>query len=151
MKHTMADLIAMSYAYNHYHGVKESDVVMANYLSQLLEDTREIHCPMAGDIVICKGPNKVYPKGHLDRSDIHDHAAICVQPYVPFAFADDTKVYFSTSGGYWFSIPETMELKYIGKDKKTFKTWGHCGACGDGAFKFQAMVNVWEIFLEDIY
>lgn len=153
MKHTMADLVAMSYAYNHYHGVREKDVKLANYLSQLLEDTRCDNCPTPGDIIICKGPGKVeYKRGHLDR-ELGDYSSICVKPYTPFTFASNTGLYFSTSGGYWFSVPDELQelVKYVGKDKKLFTTWGHCGACADGAFKFQAIVNVWEIFMEDIY
>lgn len=150
MEHSKHDIIALSYSYHHNHGVKDSDVEKANFLSKLIEDTRA-ECPMKGDIVICKGPNKVYSKGHLDRSDIYDYSSICVQPYVPFVFANDDGISLSTSGGYWFSVPEGMKLKYIGKDKKTFKAWGHCGACADGAFRFQAIVNIWEIFLENIY
>ena len=73
---------------------------------------------------------------------------------IRFSAVDSSVVLaYHKSGGYWFSIPEELQglVKYIGKDKKTFCAWGHCGACGDGAFQFQAIVNVWEIFLEDIY
>lgn len=109
--------------------------------------------PLAGDIVICKGPEKVYEEGHLNFNNPEDYSAICAQPYVPFVFANDDKlsVHFSTSGGFWFSAPKKEMLTYVGVKEKLFQAWGASGACADGAFTFTAKVNVWEIFLDSIY
>jgi hypothetical protein len=128
--------------------------VNANLLSRMLEDTRCDHCPTQGDIFICRGPGGViYRNGHLEQWKTSGYSPICVRPSAPFTFWTDSGPSFSTSGGYWFSIPEEMEsaIKYVGKQVKQFKTWGTCGACHNGAFYFQAEVNVWEIFLETIY
>lgn len=43
-------------------------------------------------------------------------------------------------------------MKLIGQREKLFKDWGHCGACGNGAFNFVVTVNVWEyVELENLY
>lgn len=109
--------------------------------------------PLAGDIVICKCPEKVYDEGHLNLDNPERHSAICVRPYVPFVFANDGEsgVHFSTSGGYWLSAPKKEMLSYVGVREKTFKAWGFYGPCADGAFTFTAKVNAWEIFLDSIY
>lgn len=152
MIHTLGKIISLSREYDREHGVQQSDLDKANYYSRVIEDTRA-DCPIAGDVFVCKGPEKTYLNGHLDNFKMDHHTAICVMPYVPFAFVDDTGVSYSTSGGYWFGIPpeNIQDIKNLGQRPKLFQTWGHCGACGAGAFYFEAMVNVWKIYLESIY
>ena len=144
------DIIDLSFRYNITHRVTESDVREANELQKMVESRDEV--PTPGDVIICKGPSKVYNSGHLEREP-KEYSSVCTQPYVPFVFKniDETDVYFSTSGGYWFSVPDEKILIYRGKREKIFKTWGHCGPCANGAFHFPAVVNVWEVFLESIY
>lgn len=163
MKLTKQDIIKHSRGYHHTHEVTDSDVEKANIGVQWIERTRSKEHPVIGDIFICKGPNDViYNNGHLDNSGVTEYSAICVKPYVPFLSLplyrwtdlDKNRLpSFSTSGGYWFSIPEDKidQIKYVGTRKKLFNAWGHCGACGNGAFTFEAEVNVWEIYLESIY
>lgn len=109
--------------------------------------------PLAGDIVVCRGPQKTYEGGHLNFNNPEDYSAICTQPHVPFVFTNDDKsgVHFSTSGGYWLSAPKKEMLTYVGMKEKLFQTWGYDGPCTGGAFAFTAKVNVWEIYLDSIY
>jgi hypothetical protein len=141
-----------SYQYKTYHGVKNSDIEKANLLAKLIEKREKT--PTPGDIIICKGPAKIYINGHLEKKP-EEHSSICVQPYIPFVFSncvnEEWSIIFSTSGGYWLSVSEHEELKYVGKKRKPFKTWGHCGPCSDGAFVFPAIVNIWELYSENIY
>jgi hypothetical protein len=69
---------------------------------------------------------------------------VCEQPYTPFVWANESEsnIKCSTSGGAWTTVPKN--LIYIGKRKKLFNAWGHCGSCADGAVEFEADVNVWE-------
>lgn len=148
-----------SQLYNHNHGVLPQDVKKANHLKNLIEKTRNRNYPKAGDIVIVCGLKKEYPNGHIEKDEINEYSAMCVEPYKPFVFESDCKEkpIFSTSGGYWCCIPEDdlndarKMFEYIGTKEKLFITWGHCGACGNGAFTFPATVNVWKVFLESIY
>lgn len=160
---TKSDLEKHSYSYRHNHGVMESDVKKANHLAVLIRNTRSSEHPVSGDIMICKGPAKTYKGGHIQSGNMEDYSSICTQPYVPFVCSslysifrnenEPEEIHFSASGGYWFSIPkqDQNKVRYIGKRKKIFKAWGHCGPCGDGAFYFEAEVNVWEYFSEEIY
>ena len=106
--------------------------------------------PLAGDIVVCRGPQKTYEGGHLNIDNPEYYAAICVRPYIPFVYANDG-VTFLTSGGYWFSAPKKEMLSYVGTKEKRFQAWGYDGPCTNGAFAFTAKVNVWDISLDSIY
>jgi hypothetical protein len=157
------DILRHSGSYHHNHGIEDSDIVKANRLKKLIEESRDRNKPKKGDIIIARGPKRVYNNGHIQEEAINDYSAMCVQPYVPFCSrfhdteTDTDHLGMSTSGGYWFKIPcddldEAIEmLEYKGTRSKLFKDWGHCGPCGDGAFTFEATVNVWEVFLESIY
>lgn len=147
---TKAELIVNSPGYHRKYIVNESDVLKANELRQLIEQSRDKSRPRAGDLIICKGQKKTYERGHVGKHDLSAHNAICVQPYVPFVFIyGHNKPTFDASGGYWFS--HTGSVKYIGTDEKMFKAWGWLGACADGAFYFKAKVNVWEIYSKNVY
>ncbi len=145
---TKQEIITLSKTYNHIHKVLDYDFQKANRLQKALENRNQV--PTPGDIIICKGPTITYKNGHLN-TEPENYSSICVQPYIPFISCNkDGEISFSTSGGYWLST-ETEMLVYKGKQEKIFKSWGHCGGCGDGAFNFPATVNVWELFLESIY
>lgn len=156
---TKEDLERLSFSYNHKHGISDSDVEKANRLRLLILNSRDSERSVAGDIMICKGPGVEYKSGHIQSGNINDYSPICVEPYIPFVNSSihlkgaNEELSFSTSGGYWFSIPEEKwdRIKYVGKRKKLFKAWGHCGPCADGAFCFEAEVNVWEYFSKSIY
>jgi len=148
---TQSDIEKLSDGYNRKHGVNYSDVNLANILRVSLESSRANH-PKPGDIIIYKGKDVVYEKGHLELGDLTAHSAICVRPSLPFVFyRENADPDFSTSGGYWFSADTTTKPVSKGKAEKTFKTWGHKGACGNGAFNFTATVNVWEIYSDSVY
>lgn len=160
MEITKEDIILLSMLYNREHRVTEEDVKKANELKRVIESTR-MNRPRPGDIVIAIGPAKTYENGHIDR-EVNEYSAMCVRPSIPFVSSFINKdgkeqISLSTSGGYWFSVNNNnlkeaeRHFKYEGKRKKKFKAWGHCGACGDGAFTFEAEVNVWGIFLTTIY
>lgn len=158
---TKEDIISHSQIYHHYHKVTDSDVEKANELIAVIEETR-CDVPKCGDIVIARGPKKTYNNGHIQLDDLSDYSAMCVQPYLPFVSWRRTKdnekqILCSTSGGYWFSLPTDSAknaikfMEYEGQRVKSFKAWGHCGPCGDGAFTFEAPVNVWKVYLKTIY
>jgi hypothetical protein len=138
-----------SFRYDAQHGITQADADKASELHDIIIATRSADKPMSGDIMICSGPEKEYPNGHIATDDLSAFSAICVQPYVPFThkmrLTKTPQVSFDTSGGYWFSIskPCQAKVKYIGQRDKLFKAWGHCGACANGAFTFSAKVNVW--------
>ena len=152
---------ATSERYTRQHGITQGDIDKANKLTKLIE-ARSDKLPQVGDIVICTSPGgKVfYGAGHLEntiedwRSNWYKEpkGSICVQPYVPFISANNAdKISANTSGGYWFGYYDNSELKPAGKRTKLFLAWGHCGACANGAFSFEAIVNVWEYENEKIY
>ena len=144
----------LSGSYDHEHRVSDKDVLKAKGLIRLIEATRDKETPVIGDAVICKGKGKhekaVYNFGHLDRRP-EEYTSVCTQPYVPFAFGNNGKLSLSTSGGYWLGRLNKDDFKYIGTRVKKFVTWGMCGACGNGAFTFEAKVNVWELYSDQIY
>jgi len=161
-KLTKYDLLKYSQTYHNNHGITEGDVEKANFLKTVIEQTRDKTKPKNGDIAIVSGPKKTYKNGHIQREKINGFAAICVRPYKPFVSVNkdcngNWEVHTNSSGGYWFGVPDedyNSALKmftYVGKRQKLFKDWGHCGACGNGAFTFMAEVYVWELFLENIY
>lgn len=148
---TTNDIVKLSGGYHSEHGVTDYDVQLANMLRASLESSRADY-PKDGDIMICKGENVVYEAGHVERGNLTDHSAICVRPSIPFVFyREDGDPRFSTSGGYWFSADKNTKPAFKGQAEKTFKTWGHCGARGNGAFNFTATVNVWEIYSDSVY
>jgi len=137
----------------HNHEIMDSDVAKANRLQALILNSRDAKRPVAGDIMICKGPAKEYKEGHIQSDNLEDYSCICTQPYAPFVSENEhEEVNFSASGGYWFSIPKEMQktVKYVGKQKKIFKVWRKCDPA-EGAAYFEVEVNVWEYFSEDIY
>lgn len=135
--------------------ITDDDVNMVNKLIKIIETSRSELRPVPGDIIICKGPEKEYKKGHLDKPIDEDHYSnICVEPYIPFISKYNQLGHiptFSTSGGYWLTEDAIEMFTYVGKDMKFFCEFGHNGACSDGAIYFHAEVNVWELFREDIY
>lgn len=125
------------------HTITQSDVDMANKYVRLIESSRSIVEPKAGDII--QFTNKYgdyYHRGHIEQTD-NEKVYLCEQPYTPFVFVNNQQLSYNTSGGAWQWAPKT-ELKYIYKMPKRFCDWGNCGACADGAVEFEAWVSVWE-------
>jgi hypothetical protein len=143
-------IIELSGIYNRYHKVKDSDVAVAKELIQLIESTRSQTTPVPGDRIICIGPERVYERGHLECQP-EDYSSVCTEPFISFVFKGQGGLpVFSTSGGYWLSA-EASRFALAGICLKRFKTWGHCGPCGNGAFTFQAEVSVWELRSDEIW
>lgn len=156
---TKMELIILSCVYHTYHKVKDEDVEKARMLIQRIEDQRREDRPVPGDVIICKGPKKTYNNGHLEK-DPYEFSSICTVPSKPFVSGSfqlfstkepSERLYYTTSGGYWLGELDYNMFTYKERRRKLFKAWGHCGPCGDGAFTFPAVVNVWELFLEYIY
>ena len=144
-KYTANSLIAINGSYHYEHGIKQSDVDMANRYVQMIENTRSDKQPRNGDMIrLTTQHGDYYPYAHLEKL-YEDGFSVCEQPYFPFIYPHPTKngISCSTSGGAWLSIPPKA-LKYVGKEEKFFKDWGWCGARGNGAVCFKAEVCVWE-------
>lgn len=144
-KYTENSLISLNGSYHYEHGIRQSDVDMANRYVRLIESTRSNRQPRNGDMIrLTTKHGDYYHYAHLEKL-CNGGFSVCEQPYFPFIFPNPTKngISCSTSGGAWLSIPPKA-LKYVGKEEKYFKDWGWRGARGNGAVCFKAMVNVWE-------
>lgn len=146
--YTIESLSAINHRFVRAHfRITQSDVDHINFLIQRIESSRK-DVPMAGDIVrLTNKWSEYYPHAHIE-SDTKDGLHICESPYVPFTYAADGVLHFSTSGGAW-GFYDASDFKYVGKELKYFCDWDHCGPCGDGALDFQAEVNVWEYVSPD--
>ena len=144
MKYTIDSLIKLNISYNHDHIVGQFDVDKCNDLKKKIED-RDHSVPQYGDVVVCIHPRKgeLYYNGHYQNSI---GPSVCTQAYVPFVEESKRtpgKLLIDASGGYWTGV-QPWRFKKVGEKLKTFCTWGHCGATGNGAVDFQANVSVWE-------
>lgn len=143
--YTLETLKALNQRFCGSHRLSNSDVEMANKWVEFIESDRSETVPKIGDRV--RWTNKYgeyYHYAHIEKIDEDGEAEVCERPYVPFIFKrDDNTLGCSTSGGAWNYIP-VKELKYVGKEKKSFCDWGSLGACADGAVEFEAEVSVWE-------
>lgn len=130
----------------HPHSLTQSDVAMANGWVKTIENERVASNigPLPGDTVRLTERHGDYYRHALIEKVEEGDAHVCENAYVPFLFLrDDGSVGMSASGGAWLHLP-TSELKYVGKERRTFCDWGSCGPCADGAVDFEAEVNVWE-------
>lgn len=149
----ISDIFARSYLYHDEHGIRDSDIDKAERIIRARQ-AMNFDTPCPGDLVICKGPNKTYERGHLESACGPDsYSNICTQPYIPFVFIrrDDKGICCDTSGGYWLTCKDGKKLNPVGKSQRDFKTWGHCGPTGNGAFNFPIIVSVWEYYSDKIY
>lgn len=143
-KYNLNNLKEINLSYNGEHRITESDVEKANKWVEIIENTRDNNSPQVGDIVeYTDRHGNYYRNAHIEKVT-EDGIEICEHPYVPFIglIGKEKRLYTSTSGGAWDNI--SNNLKLIGTREKTFTDWGHCGACGNGAIEFKAVVNVWE-------
>ena len=145
--------IAQSGQYHRKHKITDADTEKAIEIIDLI-NKRDKNTPQAGDIIQCVNPetDKIYNRGHLEAvPNSKSFSNICTKPYIPFIFIGSNGIGTDSSGGYWLTCKDSKELVKTGKSKKTFKTWGHCGACEDGAFYFDAIVSVWRYESAEIY
>lgn len=133
---------------NKHYCILDDDVRKANEYVQLIEQSRSTTTPKIGDILIYTNKyGEYYPHAHIERVNDYDECGgnVCEHPYVPFVRPNENNdgITCSTSGGAWSTV-DPSKMKYVGKKKKMFKDWGHCGACAHGAINFEAEVSVWE-------
>lgn len=143
-KFDIDSLKAINPSYDLQHTITQFDVDKANKYIALIESTRSITLPQAGDMLkYTDRYGSYYPHAHIEYNR-QGECNVCEQPYVPFIGADGKNgIWCSTSGGAWHNL-DVQELKYVGKEQKYFCDWGHCGACANGAVHFAAEVSVWE-------
>lgn len=161
MKHTIKSLLPLNDLYDYEHKLNEKDVDVANIYTKLIEKTRFSWKPAAGDVLI--GTDGDYY--HID--EIESETVISTEPdkkpervhkmglcelrgaYVSFIRAtlgdSNAKISLSTSGGPWSSKTVAADkLRLLHSKERNFKFFGHCGARGNGAVHFPAIVNVWQ-------
>lgn len=142
-RYEIKTLLAINQSYDSEHRLIQDDVDMANGYVCQIENTRSDTIPKAGDrLRYTNEHGDYYGRAHIEynRDGVCN---ICEQPYVPFIGKADDGILCNTSGGAWTNIP-SAELKYIGKVKRVFHYWGHCGMRGNGAVCFVAEVSEWE-------
>jgi hypothetical protein len=141
--YTIETLKQINARYECDHFISRFDVEMANAYVELIERSRSIFIPQAGDRVRYTNEyGEYYGHAHIERV-ADGEAYICEVPYTPFIWKHGDSIECSTSGGAWSYLP-IGEFKYLGKEPKTFCDWGTCGACAKGAVEFEAEVSVWE-------
>jgi len=143
---TIEALLPFNEEYHSIHKITQADVEMANNYKTLIEASRTKDRVQVGDILELTTQYGDYrERAHIESWDEDGQFwRICEEPYVPFIWptrAGDN-IACSTSGGPWTKVPNNLE--YVGKRKKLFKDWGHCGSCASGALTFEVEVNVWE-------
>lgn len=131
--------------YHIEHGITKNDIKMAENYIDYIEKTRSDKIPKVGDIVkYTTEYGDYYGRALISANNGANEIQICEQPYVPFICStDNDDMSLSVSGGA-FTHTNKSNLKYLGKEKRQFCDWGSCGACGNGAVKFEAEVSVWE-------
>lgn len=147
-KYTIETLSPLNHRFEAAHyKINQSDVDMANKLVAIIESSRTNGQPQPGDALeLYDKHGDYYGSAHIDRKSayVDDAWDVCERAYCPYVSPNDneTNIVCDTSGGAWPQIPNSLTL--IGKRKKRFWRFGHCGACGDGGIEFEAEVNVWE-------
>jgi len=122
----------------------QSDVDMANAWVRRIESTRDATHPVELDSLRYYNEyGDYYERAMIFKVEEDGTAEVCEQPWTPFVYEHDRKVRGSASGGAWTHIP-VEDMRYVGREKRKFTGWGHCGGCADGAVDFEAVVNVWE-------
>ncbi len=131
--------------YHIEHGITKNDIKMAENYIDYIEKTRSDKIPKVGDIVkYTTEYGDYYGRALISANSGANEIRICEQPYVPFICnTNNNDMSLSVSGGA-FTHTNKNNLKYLGKEKRQFCDWGSCGACGNGAVKFEAEVSVWE-------
>lgn len=144
--YTIETLLPPNREYHMTHRLSQGDVEMANMYKGIIEASRTDSHIQPGDIVeLTTQHGDYYRNAHIEKWESESaHWSVCQQAYIPFIWLAKTgkNICCSASGGPWTSIPNNLRL--IGKRKKLFKDWGHCGCCASGAVAFEAEVNVWE-------
>ena len=144
--YTIETLMPLNITYHMKHGIKQSDVDMANKYRAIIEASRTDNQIQPGDMVeMTTKHGDYYQNAHIESRDKETGRwSVCEQPYIPFINLTDTEdnITCSTSGGAWSGVDNNLKL--LGKRVKYFKDWGYNGCRASGAVTFEAEVNVWE-------
>jgi hypothetical protein len=104
--------------------------------------------PVAGDVVVAVGPEKIYRHAHLEGDKwAGNDWTICTHPMTPHVSPD---LHVSASGGYWFAAQASHLGATEDREEKTFWTWGDL-PCANGGIYFTAKMKVWGIQSTKIY
>lgn len=138
--YTLETLSLLNVPQNEYYGVTMEDVQKVNQLMDFIQKTRSQTTPKEGDLLIYTSKDGSYVHNALVGSFTPLGLNVAVRPFIPFVTpvkdGIDCKVKYFTST----YIP-VEKIKYVGKDDRIFKIWGHRGVC---EMYFQAEVSVWE-------
>ena len=145
-KYTIETLLPLNGSYHMAHRLSQADVDMANKYRTIIEASRSNNHIQPGDIVELYTQHGDYHRNaHFEKWDsVNNNWSVCEKPSTPFVWlnSSENNICCSTSGGPWMCVPGNLRL--IGKRRKLFMEWGHCGSCANGAVTFEAEVNVWE-------
>jgi hypothetical protein len=151
MIYNKQQLISINSSYHSEHVVTDADVEKANKLSASIEESRSDFMPVEGDRVIYTDAyGKTYEWALFAGKSMYgdDSYSLCENAYTPFVYiAKDGSIRTNASGGAWprISHEDLKNFKFVKKDRATFCDFGHCGWTANGAFNFQAVINVWEL------
>lgn len=149
MEFTFESFKKMNDLYDHEHGITESDYQNALEMKAFIETiVSEGHLISRCDVVEYTDEHgDYYPNARVDELSYWngpDKITVCERPYIPFVSlsADKAVLFGSMSGGAFVGVDKSA-FERVGTTEALFKAWGHCGACGNGAFVFPATVNKW--------
>ena len=145
MAYTKEMLIEENCGFDREFGINETDVRKVNKALTVIEATRDINNPQAGDVIQYTNKwGEYFPKAHIEYTEAEGRCGGNVCEYAgTYLSVDNGKVFCNSSGGTWTNI-DLSKLKYIGKAKRHFWFFGHCGARANGGVYFTAEVNLWE-------
>ena len=143
-KYNVDTLRKLNVSYDYEHGLTQKDVDMANNYVEQIERTRSENTPQVGDrLVYISRHGDYYGHALIEKKDKDSGLIyVCEQPSIPFVWNDNGNIRLSVSGGAFHSI-NPQELKFQKWVDGSFKDWGHCRACKNGAVAFYAKVPMW--------
>ncbi|MBC5688176.1 DUF4121 family protein [Mediterraneibacter sp. NSJ-55] len=121
----------------------EADVNKVNECVKSIETSRTEIQPQAGDIVQYTDEQGIYYDNAFIEHIKGNNAYIAEHANVYCDLGEKKNALFSVSAGGAFHYISLEKFTYIGKNKRRFWHFGHCGACADGGIDFYATVNTW--------
>ena len=142
-KYDIGTLRQTNQSYDYDHRLTEQDVIKVNKLVERIESSRSDIKPKPGDRLLYTSKRGEYsPIAFIEKNN-GGELYVCVGPMVPFVETMGYQTYYDVSGGPFTGMHES-KLTYKGTVNNNFKTWGHSGACANGAVHFHAKVSMWE-------
>ena len=145
MFYTIEALKDLNPNYDREHQVKQSDFDQANLIIEEIRRSRTNNQIQVGDIIeLTTAHGDYYPNTHVNHYIVEtDTWSVCEWPHIPFVYLNESGgIRCDTGGGPWSEIPNNLKL--VGRGQTVFKVFGHYGVCPNGAFSFNAEVNVWQ-------